>query len=169
MRHGRWFLTRPLAVVVAGLVLHAAACGGGRGAEPAGTAATAGDLVVSAVRAPAPAGDTMAVYFTVTNRGGEDDALVGVATEVAGAAMLHRSTVAGGTARMEMVAAVPVPAHGTAVLEPGGYHVMLAGLRREVREGETITVTLTFARAGTVTVAVPVVSYREVAGGDTGG
>lgn len=163
-------LRRLLLAATSGLaILVTAACGGDGTGHVHGVGAAVGDLSVRDLRAPAPAGDTMAVYLTVTNSGDADDALVGLTTEVAAMAMLHRTVTEGATSRMAMVDAVPVPAHGEMVLEPGGYHVMLAGLRRQPREGETITVTLTFARAGTVTVAVPVVSYREVAGGDTGG
>ncbi|HEY8552588.1 MAG TPA: copper chaperone PCu(A)C [Thermaerobacter sp.] len=162
-------LRRLLLAASSGLaILAAAACGGGGTGGAPGAGATIGDLTVRDLRAPAPAGDTMAVYFTVANSGEVDDALVGLASDVAVLAMLHRTVMEDGTARMAMVDAIPVPAGGEAVLEPGGLHVMLAGLRREPREGETVLVTLTFQRAGTVTVEVPVVSYREVADGDSG-
>ena len=55
---------------------------------------------------------------------------------------------------------VPVPAGETIKLAPGGYHGMLMGLTAPLKEGERYPVTLTFERAGEVTVDVEVVSMR---------
>src|SRR3712207_7876796 len=47
---------------------------------------------------------------------------------------------------------IVVPAGGTIRLEPGGYHLMLGGLRKPMTLGQKVPLTLTFERAGTVTV-----------------
>ena len=54
----------------------------------------------------------------------------------------------GGVMRMRPVAGGLVVAPGQTVkLEPGGYHVMLIGLKRPLKAGEPITATLTFQNA----------------------
>jgi copper(I)-binding protein len=42
------------------------------------------------------------------------------------------------------------------VLDPGGLHIMLSGLRKKLVEGETIALSLRFETAGTVEIEVPV-------------
>lgn len=61
-----------------------------------------------------------------------------------------------GMMRMTPVDEIPVPAGGAAVLEPGGYHIMLLDLAAPLEVGSTIEVTLTFAGAGEVQVAADV-------------
>jgi periplasmic copper chaperone A len=53
---------------------------------------------------------------------------------------------------MHHAPSIAIPASGTVVLEPGGFHVMLDGLRRDLVAGETVELELTFERAGPVTV-----------------
>jgi copper(I)-binding protein len=65
--------------------------------------------------------------------------------------------------RMRQVASIDVPAGGTVSLEPGGLHIMLIDLREPLKQGETLPLTLTFAKAGKVTVQVPVKSPAETA------
>lgn len=54
----------------------------------------------------------------------------------------------GGMMKMQKVESVAIPAGKTTKLEPGGYHVMLMKLVKPLKAGETITVTLTFEKAG---------------------
>ena len=58
--------------------------------------------------------------------------------------------------RMRAVENIPVPANGQTALEPGGYHIMLIGLKQALKEGGSFPLTLTFEKAGSVTVQVPV-------------
>ena len=43
---------------------------------------------------------------------------------------------------MKQVASVTVPANGSVELAPGGYHVMLLDLKRQLQAGDTVPVTL---------------------------
>ena len=58
---------------------------------------------------------------------------------------------------MRPVTALPVAPGNPLMLKPGGYHVMLVGLRRALNEGDSFPVTLQFAGAGAVTVDAQVV------------
>jgi hypothetical protein len=41
-------------------------------------------------------------------------------------------------------------------MKPGGHHIMLLGLKRDLKPGDTVTVTVTFEKAGMMTVEAPV-------------
>jgi len=112
-----------------------------------------------------PAVDTAVVYATLHDNGSHAVALVGVSTPIAHSAELHESTpTSGGSMQgmampamaMHLVARIVVPPHGTAVLRPGGYHVMLLGLRRPLAAGTRFPVTFHFADGTVVQVSVPV-------------
>jgi copper(I)-binding protein len=64
--------------------------------------------------------------------------LVEVRSRAAGRVLLHETRIDQGIARMQHVTAVPLPAE----LKPGGYHVMLMELKRELKAGETVPLEL---------------------------
>lgn len=103
-----------------------------------------------------PSGATSAAYFVVRNGGAEADRLLSAESEVAGAVELHQSRIEEGGMRMRPIEGVDLPAGGEARLEPGGYHVMLVGLKRELKGGDRFPLTLHFERAGAVMVEVEV-------------
>lgn len=107
-------------------------------------------------RASAGAGTTAAAYMTLANDGDAADRLVGAETEVAGSAELHTHVNDGGVMRMRPVEGVALPPGDSVVMKPGGLHVMLGELRRPLREGDRFPLTLTFERAGAITVEVAV-------------
>jgi periplasmic copper chaperone A len=96
------------------------------------------------------------VYLVVKNGSGTPDRLVGAATQVAGAAEIHVTVNEGGMMRMKHVDAIEVPANGSATLKPGGFHIMLVDLKTQLKEGTAYPLTLTFEKAGAVTVRVQV-------------
>jgi copper(I)-binding protein len=123
---------------------------------------TLGDLTIQHAWSRATIGaDRPGVFYVeITNGGDEDDALTSIATPAAGMPMLHETVVTDGVASMPHAMSMPVPAGATSKLGPGGFHGMLMGLTAALKEGESFPVTLTFERAGEVTVDVEVVSMR---------
>ncbi len=97
-----------------------------------------------------------AVYMTVTNRGGEADALVSATSDAARIVELHEVKHEGGVMAMRPIPRMPLPAGGTLELKPGGYHVMLLGLTRDLHAGDTVKVTLTFEKAAPMTIEAAV-------------
>jgi copper(I)-binding protein len=89
-------------------------------------------------------GATSAVYLTLDNKGSQADALVSASSAAAKSVELHEVKNEGGTMKMRPVQKIPLPAGGKVELKPGGYHVMLIGLTRDLKPGETVPVTLTF-------------------------
>ena len=56
----------------------------------------------------------------------------------------------------ELKDGLAIPADGTLALSPSGYHLMLADLTHALTQGQRVTITLTFQRAGAVTIDFPV-------------
>lgn len=106
-------------------------------------------------RATAPAAKTGAVYLTIVDRGAPDH-LLALATPVAGTAELHETTMENNVMRMRPVNGLAVSAQGPVTLAPGGYHVMLMGLKQPLQQGQTFPLTLTFQHAGAVQALVTV-------------
>lgn len=86
--------------------------------------------------------------------------LVGVSADVAGTVELHQMEMSGDVMRMKQVDGIDLPAGKGVNLASGGYHIMLVGLKRRLREGEAVNLTLVLEHANkkreSLTVKVPV-------------
>ncbi len=98
----------------------------------------------------AMAGREGVVYLTVTDTG-TPDMLTGVTTPVAAEAALHQTIDDHGVMKMRPVGSLPIAPGKPMTLAPGGYHIMLMGLKQALNAGDSFPVTLTFAKAGQVT------------------
>ena len=108
--------------------------------------------------------------MTLDNKSGSDDRLTGAASDVAAKVQIHEMSMTNGTMQMREVAGgLPVPAGGEVVLKPGGYHVMLMGLKKPLVAGESFPLTLTFAKAGNMSVTVTVQPLDAKPPGTSGG
>lgn len=120
-----------------------------------------GDMTVQDPWARATVGaGAGAAFLSLKNSGPADDHLVGAAAPVAKLAELHTHIKEGDVMRMRQIEEIDVPAGGTTTLQPGGLHVMLIGLKAPLAAGASFPLTLSFAKAGDVTVEVEV---RDVA------
>jgi len=118
---------------------------------------TAGPLTAAAPWSrPAAAGMTGAGFLTLTNNGRAAETLVRVESPVAARVEIHRSTLAGGVSRMEKARSVQAPAGGSVAFAPGGYHLMLVGLKSALKPGQKFPATLTFASGRRLPVAFTV-------------
>jgi periplasmic copper chaperone A len=106
-------------------------------------AAGADGLSVSGAwtRATAPGQKVAGLYLDIESSGAAR--LVGVESPAAESAELHLMTMDGGTMRMRAVDAIDLPAGKTVSLKPGGYHVMLFGLKDALKAGGSVPFTLT--------------------------
>jgi copper(I)-binding protein len=146
-------LRRPRALLATlALVAALAGCSGG------GTGGGVGLTVTDAwVRAPQGAGGAAAAYLVMKNAGSTDDALLSVASATAGMATIHETVLqSGGMMGMQPVAKIDVPVGATVKLEPGGYHIMLEQLTREITPGMKIELSLTFEKAGKIEISAEV-------------
>ncbi len=97
-----------------------------------------------------------AAYLAVRNAGDAGDALVAASSPAASAVEIHEVSLDDGVMRMRQVDSVAVPAGGTAVLEPGGYHIMLIGLSDPLVAGDTVALTLRFRSGREIDLRAPV-------------
>lgn len=119
-----------------------------------------GGITVTNARVGQPTGPNAAFYFTASSDG-EADRLVGASTEAAASVELHETTTGdGGTLGMTPIEGVDLPADGSLVLEPGGYHVMLIDADR-LEVGDTVEVTITWENAGEMVLEADVVEPSD--------
>ena len=105
---------------------------------------------------PAAAGDHGAVYFIVENGAAQDDVLLSAQTDVATAAELHLTQMDGDQMSMHQQEQVMFPSGEAVEFSPGGLHLMLVGLTRDLKNGDTFDLRLEFEQAGEKTVTVTV-------------
>ena len=98
------------------------------------------------------AGDNCGVFMTITSTAKEPDVLLSARTDVAERTELHTMV----NMKMTQVENIPVPAGGTVELKPGSLHVMLFTLKKELKAGDTFSLTLKYQKAGERTVQVKV-------------
>lgn len=169
------------ALLALGAMATAVACGGDDDdddTKPTAAATTAvtpaavkGDISIENPFARATTNDVSAVYMTIRNGGTTADKLVSakIDTAIAGTVEVHETITEGATSKMQKVAGIDVPAKGTAELKSGGYHIMLLNVKREIKEGETLDVTVVFEKAGEITVKTKVVAMGGAPGMNMGG
>jgi len=103
------------------------------------------------------AGGDCGAFMTISNPGGPANKLVAATTTVTDRAELHTMVKdAQGTMMMKQVDNIAVPAAGSVELKPGSFHVMLFGLNKELKAGDTFPLTLKFEQGGESTVQVQV-------------
>jgi periplasmic copper chaperone A len=107
-----------------------------------------------------PANDVGVVYATLINNSARVDKLLSVRTPIARNVEIHESVSSSGPmgamASMHRVGFIAIPAQGRVVLRPGGYHLMLIGLRNALKPGAVFTLELNFEHAGRTKVQVHV-------------
>jgi copper(I)-binding protein len=96
------------------------------------------------------------VYLTLINEGPAADRLIGAQTDVAATVELHQTTLNNGIAHMQPVSGIDVPAGGRVAIQPGGYHLMLIGLKRALKIGDRFEIALQFQKSGQLIVEVEV-------------
>jgi copper(I)-binding protein len=148
-------MTKQISMLAAGLLLSGAAL----------AQVTVGDPWI---RATVPAQKTSGAFMQLTSK--QDARLVGVRTPVAGNAEIHQMEMQGQSMKMHAVDGIALPAGKPVNLASGGYHIMLFDLKRQLKEGETVPLTLVVEDArhkrADVNVNVPVkpLDYSAPAG-----
>ena len=148
----------PKVTVVTGLTEHAHIMHG-MAAQPAAETVTLGALKIEGAfsRATLPNAPVAGGFMTITNTGETDDRLISATSEVAGHMEIHEMTMNGDVMQMrELADGLVIPAGETLTLKPGSFHLMFMQLKQPLVQGESVSVTLTFEQAGTVTLPLPI-------------
>lgn len=97
-----------------------------------------------------------AVFLTITNKGHVPDKLLSAEGDVAETIELHNHIHENGVMKMRPVDVIDVPADGSVVLKPMGYHVMLIGLTEPLKAGDHFPLRLFFETSGPREIQVSV-------------
>jgi copper(I)-binding protein len=106
---------------------------------------------------PARENGATAVYLNVLNGTDQPDTLLALSSTASGLVELHETYDRGdGMMGMREAEDPTFPANDVVQMVPGGKHIMLMQLNRELKEGDTVDLTLEFAGAGEITITAPV-------------
>jgi copper(I)-binding protein len=134
-----------------------AGCAGRAKSGPASIAATQAYIQL-------PTGATTVGYLDIRNNGTAGDQLVGVTTSVGGTVVLRAPASASAPVVMHTVPSIDIPAGTLVKLVPNSYHLLITGAG-PMHDGKDITLTLKFARAGSVTILALVTNPASGGGG----
>ncbi|MCW5745685.1 MAG: copper chaperone PCu(A)C [Alphaproteobacteria bacterium] len=95
-------------------------------------------------------------FMTIENKGGTPDKLLRARSPVAARTEVHTVIRDGDVMRMREVPAIELAPNSKVELKPGGYHVMLMELKAPLKAGDKFPLTLTFEKAGEITVDIVV-------------
>ncbi len=98
-----------------------------------------------------------ALYFEVYNNTDKEDTLFAAESDLAKVVQVHETYNKGNDMKgMRHVDFVVIPAHSKLVFKPGGYHIMLVGLNKDLRPGDTGEVTILFKLNGKIQIRAEV-------------
>lgn len=96
-------------------------------------------------------------FVTIHNTGAADDRLISAESPSAGRVELHEMVMQNDVMKMRQLNdGIAVPAGTTVELKPGGLHLMFMDVKKPFVEGETVNLKLTFEKAGTVDLILPI-------------
>ncbi|MFT3849973.1 MAG: copper chaperone PCu(A)C [Propionivibrio sp.] len=108
------------------------------------------------VRLAPPNAPATGAFMVIRNGGGSDRQLVKAESSVAKIVQLHNHIDENGVMKMREVPGIDIKANGQAELKPGSYHVMLIDLTTQLKEGDSVPLTLRFDDGSSLQVSAPV-------------
>lgn len=108
------------------------------------------------IRAFPPGSDATAAYMAIENASGRDDVLEEVVCGCSRKVSIHSTVREEGSdvVGMKELFSLRIPSGKGAVLEPGGLHLMLEGVRGDM--GAEAVLVLRFSKGGEIAVTAPV-------------
>ena len=135
---------------------------------PFATSAQSVDVKDAWVRGTVPAQKGTGAFMEITGKSAVR--LLSAESPVAASVEIHHMTMEKGVMKMSPVDGIDIAAGKTVKLAPGGYHVMLIGLKQQMKPGERVPLKLTFELADKKREAVELaVEVRDLAGNRAGG
>ena len=121
----------------------------------------AGDITIEAywIKAMLPGQPVAGGFLKLTNKGTADDKLISASSPKSGRVELHEMAMKGDVMEMRALdGGIAIAAGTTVELTPGGLHVMFFDISGAFKDGDMVPVTLTFEKAGTVELMLPVMA-----------
>lgn len=113
------------------------------------------------LRAVPPTAAVTAAFMEIHNQGDQARALVSASSSAAEAVELHTHTNVEGVMQMRQVKQIDLAANSITLLQPGGLHIMLIGLKKPLKMGDKVLVSLKLDDGSLLELDLPV---RKVAG-----
>lgn len=107
-------------------------------------------------RAVPPGQMNSASFMVLKNTDEKDVTLTSGSSSVAKTVELHNHINEDGIMKMRQVDGINIPALGKESLQPGGYHIMLIGLKQDLIEGQEIDLELEFSDGSNQKLVLPV-------------
>lgn len=105
----------------------------------------------------APESSNSAAYLTIWNGTSERDTLLEIKAEEVAKSEVHESyTTNEGLAGMRPAGLLDIASGDSLVLQPGGLHLMLMGVKKNLQKGDSLQLTFMFAKAGSLAVQAAV-------------
>lgn len=127
-------------------------------AAAAGIEYSIGNLHITApwMRATPKGASVASGYMTLTNTGNEPDRLLSVESDIASTVEVHEMSKSGEVMKMRpLEKPLEIEPGGVVELKPSGLHLMFSRLKQGVSEGDKVTVTMVFEKAGKIDVELP--------------
>lgn len=125
-------------------------------AAPLAMASKAIDVMHPYARAVPPGQSNSAIFMMLKSNSPLPVSLVKAQSSVADNVELHAHMVDNGVMKMRQVSEITVPGNGSIKLQPGGYHIMLIGLKQDLNEGDKVRVRLYFSNNSMSVIDLPV-------------
>jgi copper(I)-binding protein len=103
-------------------------------------------------------------FLSIQNGGGKPDRLLGGSSPAAAAVEVHEMRMEGDVMRMREIKSLELPAGKRVTLAPGGFHLMMIGLKAPLKVGDKVPVKLRFEAAGEIDVVFQVANKPAPAG-----
>ena len=116
--------------------------------------AFANDISISDpyARAVPPGQKNSAAFMVIKNSSNEVRHVVRAESNIAKIVEMHTHIKDNGMMRMRQVDKITIPANGETTLKPGGLHVMLMGLHKDLNDGDDVSVTLVLDNGKSIAV-----------------
>jgi len=108
------------------------------------------------VRLAPPNAPASGAFMLIRNTGKANRQLIKAESPAAKTVELHTHINENGVMKMREVAAINVSAGGQTELKPGSYHIMLIGMKQQLKEGDAIPLTLSFDDGSKKQIIAPV-------------
>ncbi|MDE1463072.1 copper chaperone PCu(A)C [Spartinivicinus poritis] len=110
----------------------------------------------SYVREMPPASKNTAAYMQLKNTTDKPLKLLEVQSDIAKKIELHNIVNVDGVLKMQPQPYIEIAANNSLTLKPGSYHVMMMGVKRQLKQGEEVKMTLKFEGGMTRELTAPV-------------
>ena len=97
-----------------------------------------------------------ALYFTVENNSNEADTLYSIESDVSKMVQLHETYSNGSVMGMREIGQIVINPGEKVELEPGGKHVMVMKLKKDLKIGDKVDFKLHFRKAGEIKITAEV-------------